>query len=89
MIEKTSGYKTTDSNGITVVHATIEAAQEAEIKILAPIDDLPNGEWPKWIVTHREELLAILKPKARKPRVVKVGRPKGSKNKTVAAVAEP
>lgn len=87
MIEKTSSYKTSDG----AVHATIEAAQEAELAILLTkeSDDaaVVHNRVIKFLVEHSAEVLAILGTKARKPRTPKVKPaavkpPKGSPAKT-------
>ena len=67
MIEKATSYKTSDG----AVHATIEAAQVAEIRILIKDADFNAIGWPDWIVANRDAVVSILKTKKRKPRTTK------------------
>ena len=66
MIEKTSSYKTSTGS----VHATIQEAQIVELSSL--MGDETITDLPKWIVDNRDDVLALLGKKPRKPRAAKV-----------------
>lgn len=84
-ITKSPGFQTSDM----VLHATLEVAQKHELyallcmsaddKTILPIIDV--------IVEKAEQICSILRATGRKPRKsrTKIGRPKGSRNKSVGA----
>ena len=82
MITKTLSYQSSDG----AVHATVEAAQVAELKLISRTSDgeetAESGPRAEWIVENRVEVLAILGTKARKKRTsTKIAAAKSAKVK--------
>ncbi len=79
MITKSPGFQTDDGTW----HSTITKAKYHELRIL--FGDITGCEdFMKLLLEKSEQVISILRATGRKARKAKPGRPKGSRNKSVA-----